>query len=71
MTEQRITLDAADAAELIDLFAFLDDWFLADQHRLDDSLWWLCSMRLRHLRKDLWRFADLLGHAPMTTGADQ
>lgn len=69
MTE-RINLDAADAAELIDLFEFCCDWFDTDRSRLDDSLWRFTGggTRLGELRDDLRRFADMLGHAPLSTG---
>ena len=68
MTE-RINLDAADAAELIDLFEFCCDWFDYDRSRLDDSLWGFTGngIRLGELRDDLRRFADLLGTATLTT----
>ena len=71
MTE-RITLDAADAAELIDLFEFCCDWFDQDPSRLDDSLrrHTAGATRLAELRVELRRFADTLGHAPFT-GPDQ
>jgi hypothetical protein len=70
---ERITLDAADGAELIDLFEFCCDWFDHDRCRLDHSLWRFTAgaTRLGELRDDLRRFADQLGSAPLTTSGDQ
>jgi hypothetical protein len=71
MTE-RIHLDAADAAELIELFEFCCDWFDHDRSRLDDSLWrFTGGTRLAELRDDLRRFADILAHAPLTSGGQR
>lgn len=67
---EHVSLDAADAAELIELFEFCCDWFDFDRARLEDSLWRFspAGIRLGELRDDLRRFADTLGHAPMTSG---
>jgi hypothetical protein len=68
----RITLDAADAAELIELVEFCCDWFDHDRCRLDNSLWrFTGGTRLGELRDDLRRFADTLGLAPLTVSDDQ
>ena len=72
MTEH-IHLDAVDAAELIELFEFCRDWFDHDHSRLDDSLhrFSFGLFRLQELRDELGRFADMLGHAALTTSGDQ
>ncbi len=63
---ERVTVDAADAAELIDLFEFFSDWFDHDRARLNDSLWRFTGndFKLADLRDDLRRFADRLATAP-------
>ena len=65
---ERISLDAADAVEIIDVFEMFCDWFDHDRARLDDSLWKFTAggLRLAALRDDLRRFIDLVGHAPVT-----
>jgi hypothetical protein len=70
---ERILLDAADAAELIDLFEFFGDWFDHDRTRLDNSLWAFTGngVRLCELRDDMRRFADLLGTAALTRRGEQ
>lgn len=69
MTEH-LTLDAADAAELIELFEFCCDWFDHDRSRLDDSLrrFSLGLFHLAELRDDLRRYAGRLASAPLTGG---
>jgi hypothetical protein len=67
---ERITVDAADAAELIDLFEFFSDWFDHDRSRLNDSLGRFTAngVGLAELADDLRRLADRLATAPFTTG---
>ena len=60
----RIALDLADAAELGQLLAFLNDWLLADRLTLQGSLGRFvghAGYDLDELRADLHRFAFLIG----------
>ena len=60
----RITLDTADAAELGELLAFLEDWLGSDEANLSASLDRFVGhpgYHLDDLRVDLARFAFLLG----------
>ena len=71
MTE-RITLDAADAAELIEMLEFCCDWIDHDP-ALDESLRRFSGgpFGLPELHDALRRFADTLGHAPLHTNREQ
>jgi hypothetical protein len=59
-----LTLDTADATELVELLHFLDDWLTVDHERLDTSLQDFVGNRaydISQLRTDLDRFVFLLG----------
>jgi hypothetical protein len=59
-----VNLDTADAAELVDLLHFLDDWLTIDHERLDISLHDFVGNRaydINQQRTDLDRFVFLLG----------
>lgn len=64
-TTEYIAIDAADAAELVDLCGFLRDWIAYDPDRLADSLWRFSpgGYPLSELRDDLSRFAAQLARA--------
>jgi hypothetical protein len=60
----RVTLDAADAAELTEILQFLSDWMAGDPGCLGRSLQDFTGNRAygtAQLRQDLNRFAFLLG----------
>ena len=56
-----VTLDAADAYELVELLALINDWLRVDYHRHRASLADLVGYDLDALRDDLARFSFLLG----------
>lgn len=67
---ERITLDVADAVELIEVFELCCDWFDHDRCRLDHSLrrFSLGLFDLQELRNSLRRFADTIAHAAPAGG---
>jgi len=65
MAMGRVTLDLTDAAALGQLLEFLNDWLAADRQVLEGSLRRFVGhdgYDLDALRKDLHRFAFLIGH---------
>jgi hypothetical protein len=56
-----VTLDAADAYELIELLQLINDWLRIDYHRHRASLDDIIGYNLDNLRDDLARFSFLLG----------
>lgn len=61
----RIHLDVTDALELGQTLQFINDWFAADSHNLEESLRRFIGVphldHLQPLRNDLSRFTFLLG----------
>lgn len=56
-----VAVDAADAYELVELLALINDWLRLDYHRHRASLDDLIGYDLDALRDDLARFSCLLG----------
>ena len=63
---ERISFDAGDAAELIDMFEFFCDWFDHDRTVLDRSLFnFTGGTRLGDVRDDLRRLSNQLATSKM------
>jgi hypothetical protein len=56
-----VTVDAADAYELVELLQLINDWLRVDHHRHRASLEDLIGYDLDTLHNDLARFSFLLG----------
>lgn len=56
-----VTLDAADAYELVELLQLINDWLRIDYYRHRASLDDIIGYNLDALRNDLARFSFLLG----------
>jgi hypothetical protein len=56
-----VTIDIADAVELIELLQLINDWLRVDYHRHRASLDDIIGYSLDALRNDLAKFTFLLG----------